>query len=69
MITPGVPAVLLEDLAVRVVAPGAPADLAVPPVPADLVTWAVRGWAQAVPVDLVAWAVQGWAKAVEVLVR
>ncbi|MGO8928841.1 MAG: hypothetical protein ACLQU3_18390 [Limisphaerales bacterium] len=59
MITPVVPAVLLEDLAVRVVAPGAPADLAVP---ADLVTWAV-------PVDLVAWAVKGWAKAVGVLVR
>ena len=46
MITLVAQAVLLGGLAVRV-APGVPA------VPVDLVTWAVRAWAQAVPVDLV----------------
>jgi hypothetical protein len=49
MITLVAQAVLLGGLAVRV-APGVPA---VPAVPVDLVTWAVRAWAQAVPVDLV----------------
>jgi len=74
MMNPAGQAVLLKDLAVRVV-PAIPMDLVrwvvrvVRADLADLVTWAVRGWAQAVPVDLVAWAVQGWAKAVEVLVR
>lgn len=58
MITLVAQAVLLGGLAVRV-APGVLADLAdrvvpaVPAVPVDLVTWAVRAWAQAVPVDLV----------------